>query len=191
GHARSPSRSGRGFRRAPPRCRCWHAFCCIHHWAAGRWDLSGRCCDRQKEDASRSPGPYLDPLPIADAPMSARRSQMMIENTRDIQSGMDVYGSDGEKIGSVDTVFGGSGFSSTESAGSSGIGGLHVETVDRGNTAYRDPTAPGADYTNATPPGSTSTDPTSPTTGGYAGTDAAHIGGTSVRSDMGESIGAS
>ena len=42
----------------------------------------------------------------------------MIENMSDIQNGMDVFGSDGQKIGTVDEVYGGGGSGTTRRAGS-------------------------------------------------------------------------
>jgi len=103
----------------------------------------------------------------------------MIDNTNNIQSGMDVFGSDGEKIGKVADVYA-SGWSggtpgTTWQAGS-GVGELDIETVSTaetgtpGDTSFRDPSAPGASYTNESVTGTTYTDPTSSNPGYTTGT---------------------
>lgn len=122
----------------------------------------------------------------------------MIDNASDIQSGMEVFGIDGEKIGTVSDVYRSSGYgtpSDTTWQAGSGVGELDVETVtiaetnasdasfrdptatgaDYGSTtttdtSFRDPTAPGASYENTAPTGTTYTDPTSSDPGYTTGT---------------------
>jgi hypothetical protein len=116
----------------------------------------------------------------------------VIDNTSDIQSGMEVFGIDGEKIGTVSEVYRNGGFgtpSDTTWQAGSGVGELDVETVtiaetnasdasfrdptatgpDYGSTtsdtSFRDPTAPGAGYGSTTTSDTSFSDPTAPGAG--------------------------
>src|SRR6266496_2008100 len=91
----------------------------------------------------------------------------MVKNAADIQTGMDVYCLDGEKLGSVADIYPNAGFGATSDtsrqAGTTLSEGLEVETVDRagttpgGGTAFGDsPASTSTGYTTTAPETATS-----------------------------------